>query len=433
MRYVVAVFTFILALGLTLTGCDSSVNDSQTSAEGTVETSNGKNAGKPGGNGGPYTFSQPVFDIEATPNGNILVAETVLGGVATGSTTIWEILTQGRQSGKKKVTEFTTPGEVTPIHGMASVGQRNFFAARGGLDLAANAAVLQVTPEGPQVVGDIEAFETANDPDLFAIEDWKDPKCAPASGPFTPGPQSNPYHLARTSGNTVLVADAAGNTLLRVKKNGPVELVALFTPPTAGPNGDGGASATPGSWLEFPYDGPDGGEDDDSTDDNADADENEEDDPSEGNCYVQPVSNSVTVGEDGSIYVGELTGVGALGVSRVWRIEPGTTGAVCPSEDCEMIFNGFTSIIDMTVGPDGYLYVVEYDEAGWLTSLGVGTPEGGTVNKCDVGTGGTCEVATIGGEELSDLTFPTALTFDKWGDAWLLENNLAAPTVRKLK
>ena len=140
----------------------------------------------------------------------------------------------------------------------------------------------------------------------------------------------------------------------------------------------------------------------------------------------------VPVGENGDIYVGELTGVGALGVSRVWRIEPGTTGAVCPGEDCELaVDDRFTSIINMAFGPDGYLYVVEYDEAGWLTSLGVGTPEGGTVNRCDV-EAGTCEVAEIGGESLAGLPFPAAITFDKWGDAWLLENNLLAPTVRKL-
>lgn len=340
------------------------------------------------------------------------MAETVLGGVAEGSTTVWELLTRDRRSGKRKISEFTTPGGVTPLHGMAAIGQRDIVAARGGLDLAANAAVVRITPAGSRVVADVEAFETENDPDRFAIGDWKDPKCARASGPFTPGPQSNPYGLAPVSGGTFLVADAAGNTLLRVQADGEIELVALFTPPSEG----GGASDDPEDWLEFPSDG--GTPDDPS------------DDPAGGSCYVQPVPNSVAVGDDGAIYVGELIG-GALGVSRVWRIEPDAEDAVCPSSECEMVLGGLTSIIDMTFGPDGYLYVVEYDEAGWLTSIGIGDPAGGTVDRCDI-EAGVCEVANIGGEELSGITFPAALTFDGRGGAWLLQNNLAAPTVRKL-
>jgi len=423
MKRLPTVLIVSIALIFSVVGCDNVAPKPEETSDTPAAASQDRRAPMHGGpmtgpDAGPHPFSAPVFDIEAAPNGNVLVAETVLGGVATGASTIREVLTQGNRSGTDEIVEFTTPDGVTPIHGMAAVGQRNIVAARGGLDLAENAAVVRITPAGSQVIADIETYETENDPDKFAIEDWKDPKCAPASGPFTPGPQSNPYGLAPVSDDVFLVADAAGNTLLRVTDDGEMELVALFTPPTTGPNGDGGASATPGPWLEFPFDG---------GTPNAPSD-----DPTEGNCYVQPVPNSVAVGEDGYIYVGELTGVGALGVSRVWRIKPGTTGAVCPSADCQMVFNGFTSIINMAFGPDGSLYVVEYDEAGWLTSLGVGTPEGGTVNKCDVGNG-TCEVATLGGEELSGLTFPTALTFDKRGDAWLLENNLAAPTVRKLE
>lgn len=351
----------------------------------------------------PFTFTNPVFDIEAAPNGNILLAETVLGGVASGETTLWEIRTRG-QGGMRELVEFTTPDGITPINGLAAIGRGNIYAAQGGLDLAENAAVLRVTPGGARVVADIEQFEKDNDPDLQSAAAWKDAACAAASGPFTPGPQSNPFRLTPVSGNTFLLADAAGNTLLRVESNGRVELVALFTPPTE----DGSGSTDSEDWLEFPFAGAE-----------------------DGMCFVQPVPNTVAVADDGSVYVGELTGVGALGVSRVWRIEPGTTDAVCPSDDCTVVLDEFTSIIDMAAGPDGFLYVVEYDEAGWLTAFGAGTPEGGTVNRCDVGAG-TCQIAEIGGEKLEGLTFPAALTFDASGDAWLLENNLVEPTVRKL-
>ena len=112
-------------------------------------------------------------------------------------------------------------------------------------------------------------------------------------------------------------------------------------------------------------------------------------------------------GPDGGYYVGELTGVSpgpSLEMSRVWRIEAGTTGALCDgaSAACELLATGFTSIIDLAVGPDGDLHVVELDENGWLTSVGVGTPAGGTVNRCDVVTG-DCQVAEIGGEAVGHV------------------------------
>jgi len=413
-RHLHALPAFFLVFGL-LTGC----SDDTTAPDQTPPAPEPRSV----------EFSNPVFDIAALPNGNILVAETVQAGVASGPTTVWEIVT-GDGGGMQQVAQFTTPGGITPVNGLAVLGQGRIFAARGGLDLGANAAVLNITSEGAEVVGDIEQYETNNDPDIFAIGDWKDPNCAPASGPFTPGPQSNPFRLTPVSGSPFLVADAAGNTLLRVRLNGSVELAALFTPPTT--SGAATASSSdPADWREFPYDGPDGGQDDDTGDGNADPDETEDDDPSEGNCYVQPVPNSVAVGPGGAIYVGELTGVGDLGVSRVWRIEPGARDVVCPSADCEVAFDGFTSIMDLTFGPSADLYVVEYDEGGWLTAVSPATPQGGTVNRCDVVTG-SCSVAELGGEELSGLTFPTAITFDNRGVAWLLENNLAAPTVRSL-
>lgn len=398
----------VVAVALLAAGCDESPSSPELADD--ALTSNAR--GGPGtAIDGPFHFDSPVYDIEAAPNGNILVAESVLLGVAvpppgaTSTTTLWEIRTRG-QSGKRDIADITTPQGVS-ISGLASTGSRSAYATRGGVDTGFGAALLHVTPGGTRMVADVQEFETRNDPDAFAIADWKDPACAAAAG-FTPGPQSNPYHLTPTTGNTVLVADAAGNTLLRVDRDGEVEVVALFTPPVA----SGEASDDPDDWLEFPF---------------AAAED--------GFCYVQPVPTSVALGPDGAIYVGELTGAGpgALGVSRVWRIEPGTENAVCPSDECETVLSGLTAIIDIAFGPDGDLYVVEYDENGFLAAFpGPPGPDGGTVNRCDV-EAGSCEIAEVDGETLADLTFPTAITFDKGGDAWLLENNLASPTVRKLE
>ncbi|MFW6192126.1 MAG: ScyD/ScyE family protein [Gemmatimonadota bacterium] len=407
----------LAAAALLAVGCDEAPQSPETAAEPSAASERAR--------GGPtaqaddsYTFEGgPVFDIEAAPNGNILVPVTAAPATfpapGEATTTIREIRTDGR-GGVRDYGQVTTPTGV-PVNGLASVGRGNLYAARGGQDLAVAAGMLHVTPSGERLVGDIHAFEVENDPDAFAVGDWKNPQCEWA-GVFTGGPQSNPYHLAMESGNTALVGDAAGNQVLRVRNTGEIEVVAVFTPPTE----DGSGSLDSEDWILHP----------EVTDD---------DDNVIEPCYAQPVPNSVAVGPDGGVYVGELTGLaegaafGApLGMSRVWRIEPGTRDAVCPSAACEVVFNGFTSIIDLAFGPDGDLYVVEYDENGWLSVVVPAIPTaGGTVNRCDLDAG-TCDVAEIGGETLEGLTSPAAIAFDRSGGAWLLENHLAAPTVRKL-
>lgn len=357
---------------------------------------------------GPYVFAPPVFDIAAAPNGNILVAETVFPAVQptpgeTSTTVVKEIRRDGR-GGVRELVEITTPLG-SPINGLVTTGRGSFFATGGALDLAFAGAVYHVSNGTARLVGDIEAFETANDPDAFEGLQWKDQACE-AVPPFSAGPQSNPYHLARQSGGTVLVGDAAGNTVLSVTTSGEVDWVAILTPPVA----DGSGSDDPADWMVlFPLD-------------------------AETNCYVQPVATSVAIGPDGASYAGELTGVtpaelgggSTTGLSRVWRIEPGARNVVCPSADCQVALSGFTSIIDLAFGPEGKLHVVEYDEAGWWTAIVLGAPTSGTINRCDV-EAGTCDVLA------GDLLLPSAITFDKWGSLWVLENNLGAPTVSRLE
>lgn len=326
-----------------------------------------------------YQFSAAVYDIAAAPDGSILVAE---------NTTIKQIR---RGLVADVVTVPTLPG--VPINGLAAIGTGNYFAASGGLDLAQGAGVWRVSPGGARLVADIEAYETAHDPDAHAGTQWKDQRCEedPAQG-FTAGPQSNPYHITALSGSDALVADAAGNTVLLTKTNGAIELVAVLTPPVD-QNGE--------PRVLFPLD--------------ADTD-----------CYVQPVPTSVAVDDEGAMYVGELTGAPAVpGWSRVWRIEPGAKNIVCPSDDCQEIISGLTSVIDVAFGPDGRLYVVEMDRNGWLAGLILGNPAGGTIRSCDTGTGACGIVA-------DDLLFPGAITFDKRGDLWVLEDGIGSPTVRRV-
>jgi hypothetical protein len=130
---------------------------------------------------------------------------------------------------------------------------------------------------------------------------------------------------------------------------------------------------------------------------------------------AQAVATSVVVGPDGAYYVGELKGFpGPTGESRIWRIEAGTRHATCGSSPaCTVVADGFTSIVDLNIGPDGTIYVTEIDEASFLAvEVGVGAL-GGTVNACDSTTWQCTPLAT-------GLTIPIATTVGKDGTVYAL-------------
>jgi len=183
--------------------------------------------------------------------------------------------------------------------------------------------------------------------DLQAYEEQNDP-----AGDGT-GEGSDPFDLARLDGGKTLIADAAGNDLLVADEAGRIDWVATF------PTQDG----------------------------------------------IQSVPTSVVVGPDGAYYVGELTGFPApLGLSRVWRIAPGTRHADCgASPACSVVMTGFTSIIDLAFGPDGRLYVDQLDDSSWLAIEG-GGGTGGSVHACDLATG-TCQTVVSGLPILTSIAF----------------------------
>ena len=386
MKSPTAVLTVVLALALSTAGCDL-FSDSSSD---------------PDPLSGTYEFSAPVYDIAATPDGRLLVAETVPAEYdippegETSLTTVREI----HRDGVEAVAELSTI-QGSPINGLEAISEQRFFATSGGLDLAVGGGVWHVSGGEAEMVVDIEAFETGNDPDALGGPQWKNPACEfnPDAG-FSAGPQSNPYHLAALSGNEVLVADGAGNTLLAGNTSEDVDWVAVFTPPVD-ENGD---------WrVLFPLN----------------------DDTS---CYVQPVPTSVTIGPNGAYYVGELTGVtpailggeAASPLARVWRIAPGARNVTCPSDECQEVVSGLISVIDVAFGPDGELYVVEFDKNGWFAATTGGAPAGGTVKRCEVDTG-DCTL-------VEDADVPLgAITFDRWDQMWVLENTDAdVATVRRV-
>jgi len=368
-----------------------------------------------------HSFDGPMFDIAALPNGGILVADFA---------TIKEISNRG-------VHEITTlplvtgPGagggnESTFINGLEPIGNGNFFATRSGLDLAVGAALFRTTRGNERMVGDIESFTLGDWQEVEEGEDegepgqnpaWKNFDCEPPGG-FSAGPHSNPYHLTALSGSEVLIADAAGNSLLHATTNGNIEVVA-YLPPVVDPD-------TQEQLVQFWIDD--------------DGDMVLSDNNLEIECPVEPVPTAVAVGDDGAYYVGELTGTTnenwlggptPEGLASIWRVEAGSRDVNCPSDACTKVLTGLNSVIDIEFGPDGYLYVVEYEKNGFLgTVTEFGIPlAGGAVKKCDLDSD-NCEIIE-GGVSFEDLPIPGAITFDKWGNLWLLEN-VFAPTVRTI-
>lgn len=341
-----------------------------------------------------FVFSAPVYDIAAAPDGSIMVA------VNEGEDRIIRQIKNGEVS---TMISFET---VSAIQGIAPIGAGNAFVTTGGTDLAAFGELYRVSNGNARMVADLAAYERTNDPDAYAGIRWKDQLCEAIDG-FSAGPQNNPFKVAAYSGSTALVADAAGNTLLSAKTTGDIDWKAIFTPPLD-ENGD---------YLIRWYA----------------EDEAEEAIP----CYVQPVPTSVAIGPDGYVYVGELTGALAeglpIGLSRVWKIPADANNVVCEvdSGPCELLIDGLTSVIDVAIGPDGLLYVVEFDEMSWIASFVPGLAAGGTITAYEL-DGTLVEVVASG------LSFPSAITFDKKGNLWLLENNAIGlpgypPTVRMLE
>lgn len=311
-------------------------------------------------NGVPsFDFATPLFGLAAAPDGSLLVADAGSG------------IVELRKGEGSLVTSLPGVSDVAPI------GRGSMFAVTGEFgppDVAAR--LWRVSrDEGPVEVADLHVFEEDNNP---------------AGGPK----ESNPFDVAVLNGGSALVADAAGNDLLIVDNDGHVDWVATLPVELA-------STAHLKALVGCP----------DAPPDLAFA------------CFLpdvipaEPVATSVAIGPDGAYYVGELKGFPApTGMSKVWRIEPGTLHAECGSSPaCSVVYDGFTSIIDLAFGPDGTLYVTEFDEATWLAAelqafYGLPVAAGGTINACDA-HGGACTVV------LSTM-LPTAVAVDKKGAAY---------------
>jgi hypothetical protein len=307
-------------------------------------------------------FAGPVFGLATAPNGDLLAADSGAGIVEV-------------ESGQNPFPAL--PG----ITDIAPIGNNSLWASRGGAEGLSDEgqALLRVSRGRTTVVANLWAFEEAYNPQTDDV-------------------RSNPFDVHSLGGDAALVADAAANDLLYVDNQGNVEALAVFPTRLASLVSLKSALGCPASGIAPLCFLPDA-------------------------MPAQAVSTSVAVGPDGYYYVGELRGFpGPLNQSRIWRIAPWASWADCGSStDCEVAFDGgFTSIIDLKFGPDGLLYVVEFDENGWYAAEVLHMPAGGAISACDVDSLQCEEVA-------SGIPYVTAITFDRNGQLWATENAIIPP------
>jgi hypothetical protein len=216
----------------------------------------------------------------------------------------------------------------------------------------------------PQVAASFGPFEAANDPDHGA-------GTGVALGQ-EPAIDSDPYSFVPYHGGYV-VADAAANDLLFVGPGGHITVLAVFPTITevAAPGTLGPTQTTPVT------------------------------------VQAQAVPDSVTVGPDGALYVGELGGFPFnVGTSSVYRVVPGHQPTVYA--------RGLTAIGDVAFDHRGRLLVLEIDQAGIndpaLAAGGLPTP--GAIIRIDRHHHQTM-VASTG------LEFPTGMAVSRNGDLYL--------------
>jgi hypothetical protein len=194
-------------------------------------------------------------------------------------------------------------------------------------------------PGSYRQIADIWAFENENNPD------------AAAGNPLV---DSNPVDVYADNGRYV-VADAGGNTLLRVSRRGRIRVLALF----------------PNIPTPDPFGGPD--------------------------IPMNAVPTGVVRGRDGAYYVSQLTGFPfPVGGANIFRVDPRTG-------DYSTYASGFTNAMDLAFGRDGTLYVLEIDHDSLLPPIGPSRegaiwavpPGGGTPERIELPAGTLIEPGGI--------------------------------------
>ena len=272
---------------------------------------------------------------------------------------------------------------VASLPGVTDVDMINpnlIIATTGGGPDATAAKLWRIEKGKVSLWADLGAFEATVNPDGAELN-------------------PNPFDVQALPGGRALVADAGANALLLVQPDGSIDW--LVTLPnelvsTANIKSLFGCPAGPPNICGLPPMIP-----------------------------AQPVTPSVAIGPDGAYYIGELKGFPApTGESRVWRIDPDAHHVHCQNPPavtpgCEVVADGFTSIIDVAFDRSGTMYVTELDEASWFAVEVLHTPIGGTVNACTQ-TGGNWFCSPFE----QNLATPTGVASDATGRIYVTNHAL---------
>jgi hypothetical protein len=205
-------------------------------------------------------------------------------------------------------------GSATGPHDIAFAGPFALIPIGWGADPALRNLAPQWRQFGHLAVGN--PFGTGSwslGADVSAYDSAANPDGGPAD--------SNPYGMLWSNNAGALMTDAGGNDLIRVAApsaslGAGISTLAVFPSRSTTP---------PHPSCPFPGFPP----------------------------VTDSVPTSIAVGPDGAYYVGELTGAPfCAGFANVYRVTTaGSVSAYC---------GGFTTIIDLTWGPDGSLYVLQH-------------------------------------------------------------------------
>jgi DNA-binding beta-propeller fold protein YncE len=311
--------------------------------------------------------------VLVAPDGNVWVAETGIGGPR-------EITLPNPESGQMetaklgdsaRILKIGVDGKMTEVVSLPSVlmGEEGLGANRlailDGIVYVTNggwledikmeriplmAAVVKVDMGKATEVANTWDFEKAQNPD---------------KGPL----DTHPYGLAVSPDKMLLVADAAGNDLLKVDPTtGKVQLVATF-PDVPGP-------------MPNPE--------------------------REGKNLTEAVPTGIAVDANGNLFVSLLPGAPMMpGTAKVVKVAPDGTVSDYAT--------GLTTLTDLRMGPDGNLYAVSI---GQMTEQGPAPNSGALIR---VKPGMASEVI------LDALSLPTSVDFTKDGDAYVTINGAGQP------
>jgi hypothetical protein len=222
---------------------------------------------------------------------------------------------------------------------------------------AQSGKLLAGQPFGPvSQVADITAYETAHDPDGEGFD-------------------SDPYAVVARS-HDELVADAAGNDILRVDRHGNVSLFHVF------PNVVNSVTTTPTpDWPGY--------------------------DPTPAFPGADFVPTSIALGPHGDVFVGGLSSE-LPGQAEIVELD-GHSGAV------ERTWTGFTTITGLAIGDDGSMYVSQLE-----------APQANPINAMISGV--LTRIAPDGTQTNIDVPFPAGIAVDHSNNVFVSAFSVAPAT-----